>query len=403
MVTLTKTGILNLEPGSSSRFLSKTSILTGASFAAMFFLGVGTAIVGAASRNIGLSPSQIGLLVSIQNIGFIFAVVSIGTLADTKDKTRLLLVSSLILAVSFYVFYLREPFNLNLLIMLVIGFGIGGYEGAADPLLLDLHHRRQSLFISINHFFVTFGEMVIALYLIYLQMDWRQGMVQSAAAVLVLAVVFGLSKLPPKPGGIESLNFRMKFLRNQRPVFILFILAACAVGIELALVGMITSFLMEFQGFDQVTSKIGLVVFLLGVASGRLILGFLARTSQILNFILVLFALTAIILGLLFFLSPGSTTTYVLLFLAGATISVIFPLVITLTGLKYQNMAGTALGIIKLGIPAGGIITPLLIAVITQMISFQAALLVFPMVAVLAFLLTYFNRRLLLVESSLVV
>jgi len=60
------------------------------SFTAMFFLGVGSAIIGAASRNIGLSPFQIGLLLATQNIGFILSVITVGILADSADKTRLL-------------------------------------------------------------------------------------------------------------------------------------------------------------------------------------------------------------------------------------------------------------------------------------------------------------------------
>ena len=52
-------------------------ILTMSSFAAMFFLGVGSAIIGAASRNIGLSPDQIGLLLAIQNVGFILSVITV--------------------------------------------------------------------------------------------------------------------------------------------------------------------------------------------------------------------------------------------------------------------------------------------------------------------------------------
>jgi len=41
------------------------NILTMSSFAAMFFLGVGSAVIGAASRNIGISPYQIGLLLAL--------------------------------------------------------------------------------------------------------------------------------------------------------------------------------------------------------------------------------------------------------------------------------------------------------------------------------------------------
>jgi fucose permease len=369
------------------------NILTMSSFAAMFFLGVGSAIIGAASRNIGLSPDQIGLLLATQNIGFILSVITVGTLADSMDKARLMCAASLIIAVSFFFFYLKDSFILNLGIMLIIGVGIGGYEGAADAMLLDIHESRESLFISVNHFFVTFGGLMIAIYLIFLQMNWRESMVQSAAAVLALAIIFSLSHIPPRKVVTENFCKRLAFLGKQRPVLVLFLMASCAVGIELSLIGMITTLLMEFYGFDQVTSKLGLVAFLAGIAAGRLALGVLARKSRLLKYILALFALTAAVLSFLIFASSGTVMAYILLIGSGATISVIFPLIIALTGLKYPEMSGTVMGIIKLGIPVGGIVVPLMLSLLVQATSFKASLVLFPLIGVVGFMLAFLHRE----------
>ncbi|CAB1084580.1 hypothetical protein D1AOALGA4SA_12094 [Olavius algarvensis Delta 1 endosymbiont] len=369
------------------------NILTISSFSAMFFLGVGSAVIGAASRNIGLSPFQIGLLLAFQNIGFILSVITVGTLADSVDKARLMFAASLITALSLFFFYFKDAFALNLAVMLVLGIGIGGYEGAADAMLLDLHDRRQSLFISVNHFFVTFGELMIVIYLIFLQMDWRKSMVQSAAAVLVLAAIFVFSRVPPKTQVAESFRQRLAFLGKQRPVLVLFLMASCAVGIELSLIGIITTLLMEFYGFDQVTSKLGLVAFLAGIAAGRLVLGALSRKSRLLKYILTLFGLTVAVLSALLFASPGTAMAYILLVVSGATISVIFPLIIALAGLKYPQMSGTVMGIVKLGIPAGGIVVPLLLSLLVQATSFKTALALFPLVGLVGFFLALSQRK----------
>jgi fucose permease len=359
----------------------------------MLFLGVGSAIIGAASRNIGLSPFQIGLLLASQNVGFILSVISVGTLADSFDKARLMFAASLIIAVSFFFFYLKDSFILNLGIMLIIGVGIGGYEGAADAMLLDIHERRESLFISVNHFFVTFGELIIVIYLIFLQMNWRKSMVQSAVAVFALAIIFGFSRLPPPKVVSDSIRKRLAFLGKERPVLMLFLMASCAVGIELSLIGIITTLLMDFYGFDQVTSKIGLVAFLAGIAAGRIVLGVLVRKSQLLKYILALFVLTAAFLSVLLFASPGTVTVYILLIVSGATISVIFPLIITLAGLKYPEMSGTVMGIIKLGIPVGGIVVPLLMSLLVQATSFKTSLILFPIIGIAGFGLAFIHRK----------
>ena len=384
----------------ADNMIRNRNILTMSSFTAMFFLGVGAAIIGAASRNIGLSPFQIGLLLATQNIGFILSVITVGTLADSADKARLLFAASIVTAVSFFFFYLKDSFILNLGIMLIIGVGIGGYEGAADAMLLDIHKRRESLFITVNHFFVTFGGLMIVIYLIFLQMDWRKSMVQSAVAVFVLAIIFGLSRVPPrKVVTSESFGKRLAFIGKQRPVLVLFLMASCAVGIEASLIGIITTLLMEFYGFDQVTSKLGLVAFLAGIATGRIVLGVLARESQLLKYILALFALTSIVLSFLLFASPGTVMAYILLVVSGATISVLFPLAIALAGLKYPEMSGMVMGIIKLGIPVGGIVVPLMFSLFVQAASFKAALVLFPVIGITGFILALTHRKQLAIVS----
>ncbi len=45
--------------------------LTASSYLSMFFLGLTVTVIGAAAKNIGLSPTQIGLMLSVQNVGFI--------------------------------------------------------------------------------------------------------------------------------------------------------------------------------------------------------------------------------------------------------------------------------------------------------------------------------------------
>ena len=150
----------------------------------MFFLGVGATIIGAAATNIGLSAFQIGLLLAVQNVGFMLAVILAGAVGDTYEKPRILMIGSLVTAASYAVFYRWEPFLLNLLVMFFIGAGTGTYEGVTDAMLLDIHDERQNFYINVNHFFVTFGSLMITLYLVFLQMNWRLSLTQSAIIVL---------------------------------------------------------------------------------------------------------------------------------------------------------------------------------------------------------------------------
>ena len=373
--------------------IKNIKIITGSAYMSMFFLGVSASLIGAAAHNIGLSPYQIGLMIAAQNVGFTVSVLISGALADQYEKTKILFGGSLILALAFFIFYLTGLFWLNLLIMFFIGAGIGTYEGATDALLIEIHARRQNLHINVNHFFVTFGAITIAVYLAWLQVDWRNSVVQSGLVVLVLAAFFGLAKLPAtKLQPTEPYLTRLKILTRERLVVLLFLTITMAVGIESGSIGILTTFLVDLRGFPEVSSKIGLIVFLIGMASGRLLVGFFSKDNQVATYTLALFGLSSLIFGGLFLVNFGPLT-YVVMFLAGLALSALVPLIISWAGLLYPEIAGTVLGAIKVAIPFGGIILPFFMSIIAKQVSLQAALLLFPVAALVGFGLVYLTMR----------
>jgi FHS family glucose/mannose:H+ symporter-like MFS transporter len=366
--------------------------LTAASYLSMLFLGVATTMIGAVARNIDLTPFQIGLFLTIQNVGFMISVWISGALADSVEKPRILLAGSLILAFSFFTFYLTGSLWLNLLIMMMIGVGVGTYEGVTDAMLLDMHEKRQSLQINVNHFFVTFGAIVITIYLIYLEMNWRISLVQSGVIVLILAAFYALSRLAKKTAPKEDYLQRIRIISRDRMVGSLFLAAVVVVGVEIGSIGILTTYLMDLRGFTQTTSKIGLVVFLVGIAVGRIVIGYISQDKKISSYILSMFGFATLTYVALYFLGLGDWT-YVSVFLAGFSISAIFPLIITLGGQIYPEMAGTVIGSIKVAIPIGGILLPLLMSLMSRQTSLQIALLVFPIALLVAFAVLFLAFR----------
>lgn len=361
-------------------------LITASSYISMLLLGVAGSLIGAAARNIGLSPYEISLMLLVQNLGFMVSVMISGAMADTYSKPRILMVGSLVLAASFLTFYALSSFNLNLFIMFLIGVGIGTYEGVTDAMLIDIHPLKGNMHININHFFVTFGSIVITIYLIFLQMNWRNAVIQAGFVVLVLALVFAFTKLKSNQKTAEAYLERMRILTRDRLVVIFFIASALVVGIEGGTIGILTSFLMDLRDFNQVTSKIGLVIFLSGMAIGRIIIGIFAPQEKLNQVLQTMFGLSVIIYGALFILEL-SNLTYLLVFLAGLSISALLPLMLAKAGMIYQDMAGTVMGSIKVAIPIGGILLPLLLSQLVKNFSFSTSLLLFPLVLFIAFLL----------------
>jgi hypothetical protein len=120
--------------------------------------------------------------------------------------------------------------------------------------------------------------------------------------------------------------------------------------------------------------------------------GFFTKKEWIFMNILLLFGFATVFSALLYYIDWG-IAAYVIIFITGLTVSSLLPLVITFAGLAYKEMSGTVLGIIKIGIPVGGIFVPFLFALLSKFLSLQTALALYPVVGGACFLLLLANRK----------
>lgn len=360
--------------------------ITAASFAAMFFLGIGYSIIGAAARNIGLTPQQIGILLAVQNVGFGVSVAVSGALADTHSKPRILAVGSVITALAFFAFFRTQVFWLNALVMVLVGVGTGAFEGVADAMLFDLHERRAATFVNANHLFVTVGSALIALYLIFLSLEWRTALVQAALAVAVLGVVFLLIRMKQTRGLKTSFSEKLAVIARSRLILVLFLAILLSAGVEAAAIGLLSTYLADLRDFAPRAAQFGLIVMYAGMITGRVVVGALVRPERLRRMMLVLFGLGVVSFALLFLVDLGPLT-WVMACLAGACLSAQLPLILSYAGLAYRDMTGTVLGAVKIGIPMGGVIIPLLVTTFTAASSFAVALWVLPLGLLVGFIL----------------
>jgi fucose permease len=70
--------------------------------------------------------------------------------------------------------------------------------------------------------------------------------------------------------------------------------------------------------------------------------------------------------------------------LCGLSFSSLLPFTIALAGLLHREIAGTAMGVIKLAIPVGGIVVPVIISLLSRFASFGAALGLLPVLGVVS-------------------
>jgi fucose permease len=169
---------------------------------------------------------------------------------------------------------------------------------------------------------------------------------------------------------------------------VLFAATILAVGTELGTVGVLSTFLTDLRGFSELASKMALVVFLAGMAIGRLVIGTFAGVDRIPRYLMSLFGLAAVFLAVVFFVPLGGLT-YVVVFLAGFSMSALLPLMLSFAGTRFRARSGTVMGTIKVAIPIGGALLPFIMSLAARASSFQASLLIYPLAMLAGFLLLF--------------
>jgi MFS family permease len=174
---------------------------------------------------------------------------------------------------------------------------------------------------------------------------------------------------------------------------LILLLAIFGVGIEACLTGFLPGFLRSLRGYALDLSNFGLISFFCGIAAGRILLGLLTGKVPLLLMTRWLFAAAAVFSFLLFFVFLPPALTFTVIVLTGVGLSALLPLFITLTGTIYRDMSGTALGIVKLAVPVGGILVPIIVSLVSRWASFQGALSICPVLAALGFLVLALGGR----------
>ena len=374
--------------------------LTGGSFASMFLLGVGLAVIGAAAPAIGLRAAQVSVLLTVQNAGFVASVLFFGYLSDIRSKSRILAVALVIAAVAYFSLYRSPGFLLNAFIMMGIGIGLGGVEAVTDPMLFEIYTRRRALAVSVNHLFVTLGSLIITVYLMFLQLDWRRSMEQAAVAAAVLAVIFALSYLAPREHTRHlTPRERLGILGREPRVAVMFSAMICGYGMQVATIGLVPTFLIDYRGFDAVPANLGLAIFIGGIAVGRVLIASITREQQMIRNLRLLFAGATVCMAMIYFVDVG-VFVYPLLFVSGLMISSLLPLIVTYTGLVLPTMTGTAIAAVKVAIPAGGLVIPFIMSIVAEAINEPVSLAIPALAGIAGSLLLSLQRRRLTAPAS---
>jgi fucose permease len=385
----------------------KLVVLTLAAFSSLGMVGMFHTIIGTALPAIRMSfhidTVQAGFLGSVSWMGFTTAVLAGGVLSDIFTRHRVLMVACLLIGLNALLFGLWHNFGASCLFLAAIGAGTGIIVSSSSALIIELYPRKEGMIMNIHHFFYAIGAIAGPLVMAYvLNKEWMWQWIYriGGIAALILAGLFASLKIDREKNRTRLHSKSFFLLLKERKLIVLVLITMLGVGTQNGIFYWMVSFLKEVRVFPILLAGFGLSLFSIGMATGRLLSGWvtgkLGNTKILLSLV--------VILNIALFLFNhiiGKEITLALCFVMGIACSGIFPGLLALGGINFPQFSGTTMGIIATATGIGSALMPWVMSMASRATSLRAGFLLCNVTVFTAFcLVTWYFKQFLNSEQN---
>jgi fucose permease len=288
-------------------------ILTISAFLSLAMVGFFHTILGTALPAIRLSldmdMAQAGLMGSAAWLGFTLAVFAGGTLSDFFPRQRVLMVASLMIGFSAIFFGMWPAFGLNCFLIGVLGAGTGGIVSSSSALVIGLYPRKEGVIMNVHHFFYAIGAITGPLLMGYvLKRGWHWQWIyrMGGAWLLIVSAVIAFQRVKLENNKNSMGHRSLVYLLKEKNLILLILVTVFGVGTQNGIYVWLVSFLQDARSFPIFQAGMGLSLYALGMAVGRLISGGLSARIKNAGVLLLLLGLLNLVLILSWYVShPG--------------------------------------------------------------------------------------------------
>lgn len=354
-------------------------VLTLGAFCALGVFAIGVNIIGPAldaiAEAFSLPLAQAGLLPSLVMVGLLVGVAGGGFLSDFAGTRTVAFLGLGALAAGVGLFASTELFPAALVAMALIGLGGGLIMGFANPLVATLWPRRVAPMLNLLNAIYPGCAILAALGTgAWIQggLSWRvpYALVAGLAAATVLSFV---GRRAPTTSGQAITPRQLPSLLGS-PLFAhLALMMVLAMGAEAGVAGWLCFYAARELSFSAALAGSAISLFWAGMLVGRLLTSSLSGGVRLV--LLIIICPAGACLAWLGVTASGAAAAIMpLLFVAGAFHSGTFPLILAYAKTKYEDVFGSAAGLLIAIGTVGGMLTPYLIGLAGERIGLRAAI-----------------------------
>jgi fucose permease len=367
-----------MEKNISKKIFINTSCFYGAMVFGMALV-MASPILIEISQRIDRNIENMGSIFSLFYGGFIIGSFLSSSIINYWGRKKilsffyfLLFISVLGMAFIFNYLFLITVFSL-------IGLSGGFIESQVSSIVLEINKKNEGLFVNLTQVFFGIGAFIgplILTFIISKGIDWKYSYIILSLICLINFIYFLFINIPDTRlkkirGSIKT--FKPVTLDKGAVFFLLVFAIFFYVSAEMGLVIWFPTFLRLNKLFSSILASQVLSFFWLSFVAGRLLIGFLTKKVKILNILLVvtILSIPSILLGIY------TENKFLIIFafvLTGLLFSGIWPLIVSLGGLRYPSKRDFVVSILVMAGGVGGLFSPWLIGKVFSSLNLLFAL-----------------------------
>lgn len=319
----------------------------------------------------GLTLEQLGRLAAASFLGSVLGIGAAGLLVDRCGAKLLMLLGNTVLATMLLVLAWAPDYSILLLGLVGLGFGTGVLEVVLSPVVAALHPTRRTAAMNHLHAYYCVGAALTVLagtLALHVGIGWRGACLMLAPVPALLVVAFGPLTFP----ALVTVGERRRSRSLLREPWFLGTLFAMAMAgaVEMGVVQWMPAFSERELELPRWIGSSGLVVFTLGMAVARLLVGLSEARAKPFRVVLssAVAALSLLVFGAWVpvpWIALGS------LAIAGFAVGSLWPTVLAIAADRFPNGGGSMYAMLGAAGTIGAVVMPWLVGWVADESSLQ--------------------------------
>ncbi len=319
-----------------------------AGFTGMILFGVAFVIMGAVLpsliRKFSLDTTTASTLAGLLPLGILLGSMLFGPVIDRFGYKKLIIISSIITITGLELLAFMNTIPSVRFSIFLIGLGGGILNGLTNALVSDISNdKNRASNLSILGIFYTVGAIAIPLLFATLSKSISyKSIVGGAGFIMVLPVIYYIIIKFPEAKFRQGFPVKRVLSMAKEPVILLmsFVLFFQS-GLEGISNNWIPTYLGNEKGIETQQAMLALTLLIIGIGTGRALLGYLLRVMS--KELILLTSVAVVASGMIIMnLIPTLTAAFTGSFLLGLGFASTFPVVLGHIGEKYKEISGTA-------------------------------------------------------------